>query len=1458
MEFSVWNAVTLGVVVFVLLFYRQLDSKNRSLEKVKRFADKAMDQFSALVEERSRDVKDLAIELDVNVKTGREALKRVREVEQGLHDKAAAIETIERRITGYDQVLGELAGMTARVDENLRRIHEESEFVDRVGHSISEASAQLERIQKRVPEVEREMREQNAAGIEGLRVQTERRMDEQLETVLSRAQDVERRIQDFSAYMVRLEARREEAERESLARARSALEACELELSGTVEQTTRRVEEQAASAELDVLGRMDKRMSGFQGELEKAHEKAREQADLIERLGVHGEAVERERLERLVKAADACDARLAATAEATLLHVDEQLTSAELDVIGRTDKRLGDNRVEIEERVSRMRALAAEIEQLGARRATEEREVLEKIRAAKESTVAELSAAGEATTRGVGETLAGMEAQAVARMQVCLQGYLGELEGQTARVAEMSAAVERLDLGVRASEKATLDRMRQTTEAYEGRLAGGAEAAVGRLTEHAAATEALTLGRMEKRLAEYLGDIEGQAVKVNELDAAVARREEAVRASEQAGLERMRQTAQTYEGRLTEIAAGAAGRVQEQAAATETLTLGRMEKRLGQYLGDLEARAATVEEMRASIERLMASVTASEDESLERMRQTAATCDTQLAERAERAAGRVEERAAAAETQALGRLEKRFGEYLGDLEGQAAAVEEMRTSVERQVANLKASEGESLERMRQVAATCDTQLAEAVEGLLRRLDEQTTSAESGVLARMEKRLTSYEGELDYRFRKMSEVGADIEAMEQNLRGLMAAVETRVREEFGAYAKNMEEERAAERSRTQQEIESFWARHREIEQGLADLRSKAYQDVSQKLKGFEEEFFADLGRRGEDLDVRLSQWQGGLEERLRSLARQAQQERKAVEERYGAELAAGLDALKRGAVDDQKRVEQQVVAFDAEIRKAVGAAEDRIRGLGESLQVDVERIRGEAMDVFRGRAEELKAAVGADMERTSRETAQALTRQRAEIQTAHEEIDALLVATRAEATAGQTRVSQQLKEHEADAKERIEHLRDEMTVALVTLRDDFAAQRDELIVGTNEERLRLRNEIEAVSAGTRDLQVELTKRSEAALAALRRDQESFEIDYRRKSNEFATEVEKRHRAFRALLDGVRDKSETLQAKLFGKIEEGYGQLSASFDDMDKRLKGFVAQTRVFERADGLRLALEGSVEALKTEIAGLQPQRKEIHDLETQLVQTRRLAEDVTQKLTKFTAERRRIDDMDNDFRKLLSVSREVDLKLQTVTTSHDALDQIQARIRSLEDLEQTVEARYERLEKRKAIIDSTSNGVQKNLQTLELLETNLAAVRPQVQGFAEELVAMRNTVGFIEANREKTDAVVARISEMDGILHTLEERIGKLQTAREWLARAETRLEEVGKQAQDQLRLLETLVKADLPKGRKEQGAPARDARETVVKLKRQGWSAAEISRVTHLSLGEVELILELAPKAAT
>jgi predicted translin family RNA/ssDNA-binding protein len=43
--------------------------------------------------------------------------------------------------------------MTERVDENLKKMHEESFFVDEMGKKLKEASSAIEKLEKKIPAV---------------------------------------------------------------------------------------------------------------------------------------------------------------------------------------------------------------------------------------------------------------------------------------------------------------------------------------------------------------------------------------------------------------------------------------------------------------------------------------------------------------------------------------------------------------------------------------------------------------------------------------------------------------------------------------------------------------------------------------------------------------------------------------------------------------------------------------------------------------------------------------------------------------------------------------------------------------------------------------------------------------------------------------------------------------------------------------------------------------------------------------------------------------------------------------------------------------------------------------------------------------------------------------------------------------------------------------------------------
>jgi DNA repair exonuclease SbcCD ATPase subunit len=345
------------------------------------------------------------------------------------------------------------------------------------------------------------------------------------------------------------------------------------------------------------------------------------------------------------------------------------------------------------------------------------------------------------------------------------------------------------------------------------------------------------------------------------------------------------------------------------------------------------------------------------------------------------------------------------------------------------------------------------------------------------------------------------------------------------------------------------------------------------------------------------------------------------------------------------------------------------------------------------------------------------------------------------------------------------------------------------------------------------------------------------------------------MEGRVREVKTRLAEMREKAEGLQTGLFGKIEEGYRNLSAALAEMDKRVKAFSAQTKLFERSDELKTALEARVEEMKRDVERLAVHHKEIEDMEGRLVSARRVTEELGGKLGRLLSERGKVEGMDSDFRKLLNLSKDLDQRLDTVNSSQDALQEIQAKIRELEALEKATEGRFERLEKKKAILENTINGVDKNFQQLTELEKGLEVFKSEASSLGTALTEIRAQAEILSSNKEKSDQVVRRVSDLDGILADLEGRMAKLEKAREWLAKTETRFEHVGKQAQEQVKLLESILKAEKKQSKGEEGAPGLDKRDTVIKLAHLGWSPQEIARTTRLSRGEVELILELAPK---
>ena len=151
MLFSIGNLITLGIVLIFFFVYHKLTANNRSLEKVKRLADKLEVQLNDYVGERAEELKHYGIDLDVQQKAAKIALEKLQTAQAAVAEKAEAVGVIAERFKEYDEVLAKLMDMTARVDENLKRVQEEEVFAEGVNRKLDLAKKSLAAIEREMP-----------------------------------------------------------------------------------------------------------------------------------------------------------------------------------------------------------------------------------------------------------------------------------------------------------------------------------------------------------------------------------------------------------------------------------------------------------------------------------------------------------------------------------------------------------------------------------------------------------------------------------------------------------------------------------------------------------------------------------------------------------------------------------------------------------------------------------------------------------------------------------------------------------------------------------------------------------------------------------------------------------------------------------------------------------------------------------------------------------------------------------------------------------------------------------------------------------------------------------------------------------------------------------------------------------------------------------------------------------
>jgi chromosome segregation ATPase len=336
--------------------------------------------------------------------------------------------------------------------------------------------------------------------------------------------------------------------------------------------------------------------------------------------------------------------------------------------------------------------------------------------------------------------------------------------------------------------------------------------------------------------------------------------------------------------------------------------------------------------------------------------------------------------------------------------------------------------------------------------------------------------------------------------------------------------------------------------------------------------------------------------------------------------------------------------------------------------------------------------------------------------------------------------------------------------------------------------------------------------------------------------------------------RELDTGVEDARRRVR-DLSAETDSRIASVRSSVEDAERHIREAIDQTKLIDKADALRLDMGRKIEDLKGDIDRLDQKRVEAAQLENDFVKIKRLEDDVNAKMTRFLSEKRRIETMETDFNRLLQMSKSVEEKLSQVTDSNDTLQGIQLQIRKLEEALGATEEKYQRIERKNQILDNTNDGIDRNFRILQESEKISGKIGNELDRYAEDLELIKKSIEKLVIQSEKAGDANERIAELEESLEEIEDRTKSMQRARQWIADAETRLEDLNKQAQTQARAIDAVVKGKKSHVDLGGGAPPMQKKENAIALAKQGWKVDEIAKALKISRGEVELILEMAPK---
>jgi chromosome segregation ATPase len=568
--------------------------------------------------------------------------------------------------------------------------------------------------------------------------------------------------------------------------------------------------------------------------------------------------------------------------------------------------------------------------------------------------------------------------------------------------------------------------------------------------------------------------------------------------------------------------------------------------------------------------------------------------------------------------------------------------------------------------------------------------EQRLLEESGA------RLEEYRQAQAEEFRQLAGLADDASRLEEELRRSMQETVNRVNTDFTGFEQDAARRRESAAAEFSARVLSLRTEMDGVEQDLNSLKDRAYDNVSEKLKLFEDDFFADLNKRSAEIEARLLEWQSGLDSRLAEIAEEGAAERRQAEVRANEEVRKNLAGQGERVSAELEGLKAEAAAFEEGIREEMLAADETRRSFQEQLDRDLEEARRRAEDSAKNEISRYSLSMAEALKQNQRDLEERLREITAQVEEKNSEIAGFFDNTR-----------RNMEEWQDSHSARIRDLDDSMDEARRRIRD---------MVSESDERLA------AVRSSIDDIKKELT--SQAKL---------FD-----KADELKLELERRIEDLRGELDRLDQRKNEL-----AQMENQFTRIKRLEDDVNAKMTRFLSEKHRIEVMEtGFNRLLQTS-QAVEEKLAQVSSSDDSLQTLQ---VQIRRLEDAIRETEEKYQRVERKgqileetNDGIDRNF-KALQESEE------TARRTEEDLGRISRELEALGASIETLAADNEKAREtadKLALLDDSLAAIEKRIGEMQTARDWIARSETRMEELDKEIQNKLRLVGSLLNRKDK-------------------------------------------------------------------------------------------------------------------